>query len=218
LLLVLLSVSCATIFKGTSSKIDLNSDPQNAKVFANGILVGETPIKIELESKRNHFLEFKKDGYETKSFNITKHIGVGWVILDVLSGLVTVIVDAVTGSWFDLDQDNIHAILEAKTYGDQAQIRDRVEITKKPAEVQLPVVGKDNIIKVESGNQILVIKVPVANVRQLPSTQSPVIGTLKQGSQVKLIGVDGDWYEVLIEGSGGLQTGYVNKLLADIKK
>ena len=70
----------------------------------------------------------------------------------------------------------------------------------------------------ESGEQIIVIKVPLANVRQLPSTQSPIIGTLKQGAEIKYIGLDGDWFEVVIEGKTGLQTGYVNKIVADMKK
>jgi hypothetical protein len=112
LVLCLLSASCATIFKGNSSKVDLNSDPQGAKVFVNGNLMGETPIRIKLESKGNYFLEFKKEGFKTKSFNITNHVGAGWIILDVLFGLIPVIVDAATGSWYDLDQNNINAILE----------------------------------------------------------------------------------------------------------
>lgn len=92
------------------------------------------------------------------------------------------------------------------------------ETIKRPAIYQVITPENNAVLKVESGSQIIVIKVPVANVRQLPSTQSPIIGTLKQGNQVKLIGVDGDWFEVLIEGNAGLLTGYVNKLLAEIKK
>jgi hypothetical protein len=112
LVLCLLSASCATIIKGNSSKVDLNSDPQGAKVFVNGNFMGETPIRIKLESKGNYFLEFKKEGFKTKSFNITNHVGAGWIILDVLFGLIPVLVDAATGSWYDLDQNNINAILE----------------------------------------------------------------------------------------------------------
>jgi hypothetical protein len=112
LVLCLLSASCATIIKGNSSKVDLNSDPQGAKVFVNGYFMGETPIRIKLESKGNYILEFKKEGFKTKSFNITNHVGAGWIILDVLFGLIPVLVDAATGSWYDLDQNNINAILE----------------------------------------------------------------------------------------------------------
>jgi hypothetical protein len=39
-------------------------------------------------------------------------VGAGWVVLDVLAGLVGIIVDAATGAWYELDQDAVNAILE----------------------------------------------------------------------------------------------------------
>jgi hypothetical protein len=104
--------SCATLFKGNSSKVDFNSNPQGAQVYVNGNPMGETPIKLKLESKGNYAIEFRKEGFKTKTFNITNHVGAGWIILDILCGLVPVIVDAATGSWYDLDQKNVNAILE----------------------------------------------------------------------------------------------------------
>lgn len=111
-LVCLLIIGCASIFKGTATNVDFNSDPQGAKVYVNGNLMGNTPSKIKLESKKVYQIEFKKDGFETKTFTITNHVGAGWIILDVIFGLVPVIVDAATGAWYDLDQDNINAILE----------------------------------------------------------------------------------------------------------
>jgi hypothetical protein len=74
--------------------------------------MGTTPIRLKLESKRTYIIEFKKEGYETKVFTITNHVGVGWVILDVIGGLIPVVVDAITGAWYELDQDAVNAILE----------------------------------------------------------------------------------------------------------
>lgn len=108
----LLSSSCATLFKGTSQEVNFNSDPQKAEVWVNGTKMGVTPLALKLESKKTYTIEFKKEGYETKSYNITNHIGAGWIILDVLAGLVGVIVDAATGAWYSLDQKNVNAILE----------------------------------------------------------------------------------------------------------
>lgn len=108
----LLFNGCATIFKGTSNNVDFSSDPSGAKVYVNGYLMGTTPVKLKLESKKVYYIEFKKEGFETKTFTITNHVGVGWVIFDVLGGLVPVVVDAATGAWYSLDQDNINAILE----------------------------------------------------------------------------------------------------------
>lgn len=108
----LLSSSCATLFKGTSQEVSFNSDPQKAEVWVNGNKMGETPLALKLECKKTYTIEFKKEGYETKSYNITNHVGAGWIILDVLAGLVGVVVDAATGAWYSLDQKNVNAILE----------------------------------------------------------------------------------------------------------
>lgn len=107
-----LSSSCATLFKGTSQEVNFNSDPQKAEVWVNGTKMGETPIALKLECKKTYTIEFKKEGYETKSYTITNHVGAGWIILDVLAGLVGVIVDAATGAWYSLDQKNVNAVLE----------------------------------------------------------------------------------------------------------
>ena len=110
--LFLLISSCATIFKGPSNNVDLNSNPQGAEVYVNGNYRGDTPIKLKLESKQTYTLEFKKEGYKTKTITITNHVGVGWIVLDVICGLIPVIIDAVTGSWYELDQKNVNAVLD----------------------------------------------------------------------------------------------------------
>jgi hypothetical protein len=104
---------CATLFKGNSSKIDLSSDPSSANVYVNGNLMGKTPVKLKLESKLTYHIEFKKEGYETKTYTITNSVGGGWVVLDIfLTGFLGVIVDAATGAWYELDQNHVNAILE----------------------------------------------------------------------------------------------------------
>ena len=108
------SLGCASIFKGTSTNIDLSSDPSSAKVYVNGNLMGTTPVKLKLESKRVYQIEFKKEGFETKTFTITNHVGVGWIILDILGGLIPIIVDAATGAWYGLDQSHVNAVLEGQ--------------------------------------------------------------------------------------------------------
>ena len=110
--MVLYLFGCAAIFKGTSSKLDTNSQPKGAKVYVDGNYMGDTPIRLKLESKRTYNIEFRMDGYKTKSYNVTNHVGAGWIVLDILAGLVGVIVDAATGAWYDLDSKNLNAELE----------------------------------------------------------------------------------------------------------
>ena len=109
---IFLISSCATLFKGTTEEVNFNSDPQRAEVWVNGIKMGETPVALKLECKKTYTIEFKKEGFEPRTYTITNHVGAGWIILDVLAGLVGVIVDAATGAWYSLDQKNVNAVLK----------------------------------------------------------------------------------------------------------
>jgi len=114
LALVFALSSCATLFKGSTDAVNFSSDPVGAKVYVNGLLLGKTPFELELKSNKTYNLEFKKDGYETRTVRLNNSVGAGWIVLDVLGGLVPVIVDAATGNWYSLDQDHVNAVLESQ--------------------------------------------------------------------------------------------------------
>lgn len=108
----LIFISCATIFKGSTDDVSFSSDPSGAKVYVNGNLLGTTPIQLELKSKNSYTIEFKKEGYETKTVLLNNSVGAGWIILDILGGLIPIIIDAATGNWYELDQEHVNAALE----------------------------------------------------------------------------------------------------------
>lgn len=114
LVVFLYFVGCATLFKGTTEEVNFNSSPQKARVIVNGVDMGETPVALKLETKKTYTIEFRAEGYNPKTYTITNHVGAGWIILDVLAGLVGVIIDAATGAWYSLDQKNIDAVLEKR--------------------------------------------------------------------------------------------------------
>ena len=103
---------CATIFKGTSEHIDLTSQPDGAEVYINGFLRGTTPLKLKLESKKTYNIEFKLEGHKTYNYSLTNHVGTGWVILDILAGVLPVVIDAATGAWYSLDEESFNAMLK----------------------------------------------------------------------------------------------------------
>ena len=107
----LLFSGCATLFKGTSEKINMESSPVRADVYINGQFMGKTPLQLNLAVKKSYAIEFRAEGYQPRVYHINNRVGAGWVILDVLLGLVPVIVDAATGAWYHLDQRNIDAVL-----------------------------------------------------------------------------------------------------------
>ena len=109
---LILTCGCATVFKGEYRTVRIKSEPDGAMVFVNGEFHGRTPVKLELRPSRPYTIEFRKEGYETEVRRIKNEIGVGWVILDVVLGVVPVLVDGLTGSWYDFDQKHVNALLE----------------------------------------------------------------------------------------------------------
>ena len=103
---------CATILQGTSTNVGFYSDPSEAKIYVNGFLMGTTPRMIKLESNREYQIEFRMEGFEPKVFTLHHHVGVDWVIFDVIFGVFPVIFDAATGAWYSLDQENVSVILD----------------------------------------------------------------------------------------------------------
>jgi hypothetical protein len=136
--LVLLSVivalsACAAIFKGSSEEIELSSDPQGAKIYLNNQYVGITPTYMKLESKKTYHFEFKKDGYKTRPVFLGNSVGAGWVILDILfGGIIGIVVDAATGSWYELDNSMVFAPLEVGNEGGTSTPVSRGSSTPPP--------------------------------------------------------------------------------------
>jgi len=110
--LLFLFSGCATIFEGEFRDVKVNSEPAGAKIFINGEYYSSTPLKIELRPNKTYIIEYRKKGYKTITRRIKNQIGVGWVILDVVCGVIPVFVDAVTGAWYSLEQVYINEVLE----------------------------------------------------------------------------------------------------------
>lgn len=106
--------SCATLFKGSTEEINFSSEPAGAKVYVNGMLLGTSPVQLELKSNKVYNIEFKKEGFETRTVVLNNSVGAGWIVLDILGGVIPIIVDAATGDWYKLDQEHVNAILEKK--------------------------------------------------------------------------------------------------------
>lgn len=103
---------CATILAGKQANVSFSAEPEGASVYVNGSLMGKTPVQIKLENNKDYTIEFREEGYQTKTVYLDKGIGAGWIILDVVFGLIPVIVDAATGDWNFLTTDNVKVALE----------------------------------------------------------------------------------------------------------
>ncbi|KAK3582433.1 hypothetical protein CHS0354_023979 [Potamilus streckersoni] len=111
---VLVLHSCASIFGRKIHPLTMTSIPKGATVMINGQKVGQTPLKLELRANKDYEIVFEKEGYEPVRRQVYPRVGVGWIVLDVLGGLVPIIVDAVTGDWFYLSEEFVGVWFEPK--------------------------------------------------------------------------------------------------------
>ena len=87
----------------------MNSNPNGAEVFVNGNRVGTTPMSIDLSKSQSQQVVFRLSGRGDVTCILNRKVGAGWVVLDVLAGLVPVIIDAGTGSWYSFDKNACNA-------------------------------------------------------------------------------------------------------------
>jgi hypothetical protein len=104
-----LLVGCGAVMHGSRQSITVVSSPSAVKVETSPLTgTFTTPTTLNLERKNSYVLNFSSPGYTPATFNITNSIGTGTVIADVLlTGLIGVIVDGATGSWYGLNPDAV---------------------------------------------------------------------------------------------------------------
>lgn len=85
-----------------------------AEIWIDGKMMGHSPFNLKLITKKTYVIEFKIQG-QTKTVNLNNSVCAGWIVLDVLGGLIPVIIDAATGAWYSFDQKNVN--VDFKTPG-----------------------------------------------------------------------------------------------------
>lgn len=133
ILFCILTISCASIFKGSSAEIRVNSNPSGADIFINGIDRGTTPQTLSLKRDSDYILTFKKAGYEDVNFEVAKKFDFGTTIIgNIFSwALVGIIVDVATGAAYSLTPADVEAnmaSLQAAGYIDENYKTDDSDI------------------------------------------------------------------------------------------
>lgn len=99
----LFNISCGAMFNGTTQEILTQTSPTEVQVVVDGANVPyTTPTTLILERKDNYVLTFSKQGYAEKKVEIKRTLNGGILVLDILTGGIGVLVDAVTGAWYNL--------------------------------------------------------------------------------------------------------------------
>ena len=111
LMIQLVTGGCAALFNHNGGDVQVNSNPSGARVFVDGVDHGLTPVKLQLDEKKDHIVMLKS-GNKERAFTLQKKLGASWVVLDVLGGLLPVVIDGATGSWYDLEPHELNAQLD----------------------------------------------------------------------------------------------------------
>ena len=104
--LFFLLAGCATIFKGDKEVIQASSDPEGAEVFIDGVSYGKTPVDLTLDVTKSYTVIFRYEDQE-RTVVIKNNIGTLWIVLDILGAGIPLIVDAITGDWYELSPDEV---------------------------------------------------------------------------------------------------------------
>ena len=114
---LLLLANCATVTRGTSDVLQINTDPIGAQVqTSNGYGCGSTPCAIKMPRRSEFVATISKPGCETARVNVTHQTaggGAASVAGNVLAGgIVGLGVDAATGASQDLVPNPVDLTLD----------------------------------------------------------------------------------------------------------
>ena len=131
------SFGCGAITQGTRQDIPVQSSPNAVSIDVGGQTY-TTPTTLNLERKNEYILKFSKEGYESAQIHITKHLSGGYLVFDILLGLVGVIIDAATGAWYNLEPESVMVSLSKISAGPgPAEIRIAIENTAVSSELDI---------------------------------------------------------------------------------
>jgi hypothetical protein len=106
---------CATITRGTTQEIAVDSTPQGARVETTGGAAYTTPAAIKLKRNIAHTLAFTKPGYAPTKAVVTPSISgggaAGMAGNLLLGGIIGAGVDAGSGAMYDLSPSHVHVVM-----------------------------------------------------------------------------------------------------------
>jgi hypothetical protein len=99
--LMVLASACATIVKGTSQSVSINSNVRGATIIVNGkTLSGTTPYNGPIERKSGTTVTLQKEGYEAKTVTLTTEVeSVFWGNI-ILGGGIGSTTDLASGAMY----------------------------------------------------------------------------------------------------------------------
>jgi hypothetical protein len=109
--LMLVLVSCASIFTGSKRNVLFESNPSGAKVYVNGFEKGVTPAQIKVKAEDR--IDFRLDNYKERVVVMDSNFN----LVSILNGISIIGwgIDALTGSLKRVDTKYVKVDLENET-------------------------------------------------------------------------------------------------------
>lgn len=92
---------CGLALTGSRSIVPIDSYPQGAEVWVDGVKIGKTPLVYEAEAAKSQSVVLRGMGHE-KTVRLEKRLNGEFILFDVLLGVVPLIIDGMTGGWYTL--------------------------------------------------------------------------------------------------------------------
>ncbi len=122
---------CGAIFNSAVDDITVSSSPPGATVTVDGQMRGVTPLSVSMTVDESHVVSAELAGYAPVTERVERFVGAGWVVLDVLNGLIGIIIDAAAGGWYELDREAIHFNMIPLTSSKPSSVDSRLLCEKK---------------------------------------------------------------------------------------
>jgi uncharacterized protein YceK len=103
---------CASIVSGSTQEVKFSSNPTGAIVWADGVNLGLTPVTANLNrNKKNQKIKIELEGYKSQELILKRKLN-GWFFGNILlGGVIGIIIDASTGSMYNLSPKELNAEL-----------------------------------------------------------------------------------------------------------
>jgi len=126
---------CATLFKGSTSKFNVAGlKATDTLKTTDGVEVAHEGEQVRLPSNDGTRALIVKTEAGEKPMGVRRFVGAGWVVLDILCGLVPLIIDATSGNWWEYDDVKLPTDTSSPREGQQQQAPEQTAACKAAAD------------------------------------------------------------------------------------
>lgn len=104
--------ACGLTLSGTRSNVPVNSVPNGAEVWMDGVHLGNTPMILEADSSLEHTIELRAEGYTSTRVPLERRLHAGYVFFDIVLGLIPAVIDGATGGWYITAPSHVNVELD----------------------------------------------------------------------------------------------------------